>query len=246
MRKAFYNICFSCMCITLLACNSENAFDCIKKTGPVVIDAVPVADFDKISLHDNINLILVSGNDMMVQIEAGKNLLSKISINVTDNILIIENLNTCNWVRDYKAINVYVTNPSLVEVHMHGYGSVISKDTLHTGYLSIISTDSPGDVSLVIEGDALYIVSNHLANFTIAGSLDFLRVGFYFNDSKFYGKNLQVKKIELNHNGINTIMISPSDQLTGIIGNTGNVEIYSDPPVIDLKYLGSGRLIRKD
>ncbi len=246
MRKAFNNIYFSCICIALLACNSENAFDCIKKTGPVVVDALSISDFDKISLHDNINLILVSGSDMMVQIEAGKNLISKISFKVTDKTLIIENLNTCNWVRDYKAINVYVTNPSLVEVHMHGYGSVISKDTLHTGYLTIISTDSPGDVNLVIEADALYIVSNHLANFTITGSLDFLRVGFYFNDSKFYGKNLQVKKIELNHNGINTIMISPSDQLTGIIGNTGNVEIYSNPPLIDLEYLGSGRLIRKD
>ena len=175
-----------------------------------------------------------------------KNLISKISFYVSDNTLIIENLNTCNWVRDYKAINVYVTNPSLVEIHMHGYGSVISKDTLHTGYLSIISTDSPGDVNLVIEGDALYIVSNNLANFTIAGSLDFLKVGFYFNDSKFFGKNLQVNKIEIDHNGINTIMVSPSDQLMGIIGNTGNVEIYTDPPVIDLKYLGSGRLIRKD
>ena len=246
MRKVFFNIIFFCIYFAMLACNSENAFDCIKKTGPVVMDVVPVADFDKISLHDNINLILVSGNDMMVQIEAGKNLISKISFYVSDNTLIIENLNTCNWVRDYKAINVYVTNPSLVEVHMHGYGSVISKDTLHTGYLSIISTDSPGDVNLVIEGDALYIVSNNLANFTIAGSLDFLKVGFYFNDSKFFGKNLQVNKIEIDHNGINTIMVSPSDQLMGIIGNTGNVEIYTDPPVIDLKYLGSGRLIRKD
>ncbi len=246
MRKAFYHICFSCICMVMLSCNDENAFDCIKKTGPVVTNAVAITDFDKISLHDNINLVLVSGNERMVLVEAGKNLISKISFNLTDNTLIIENQNTCNWVRDYKAINVYVTNPSLTEVHMHGYGSLISKDTLHTQTLSIIASESPSDINLVIDGASLNIVSNSLANFTIRGSLDYLNVGFYLNDGKFFGKNLRAKQVDIDHNGTNTIMVSPSDELLGTIGNSGNVEIYTDPPMIDMKYLGSGRLIRKD
>ena len=53
----------------LVACNSENANDCLQKAGPLVREEITVDAFDKILVNRDIELIVKEGAEQRVFIE---------------------------------------------------------------------------------------------------------------------------------------------------------------------------------
>jgi hypothetical protein len=102
-----------------------------------------------------------------------------------------------------------------------------------------------GDFSLLIDNQDLNIISNNVSNFTITGKTNNLFAGFYAGVGKFNGENLMAQNVNLFHRGINEIIVSPTQQLTGEIRSSGNVISVNKPPIIKVKEFYSGKLIFK-
>jgi hypothetical protein len=83
-----------------------------------------------------------------VEVIAGKNIIRNVSTEVKDGILLIENLNTCNFVRGYKReIKVNVTVPYIRKVTNSGVATIrfandFSQDTL------VVRTQNSGDTHI--------------------------------------------------------------------------------------------------
>ncbi len=231
-------------CFLLSSCDSETAFDCIKKPGSTVTQFVETSMFDTVILKDNIDLV-VSNGDTSVFVESGKNLLPKIRFETVNNILTISNDNTCNWSRKYTAATVYLSHPDLKEIQLLGYGNLTAIDTLIFNYLRIISLDSSSDVDLTLSGNKLYISSNNISNFNLDGEVWELNAGFYYGDGILEARNLLVDYAIITHTGTNTMRIKPLSRLEGTINNIGSIEIYAAPAEIEIKLNGSGRIIKK-
>lgn len=84
-----------------------------------------------------------------------------------------------------------------------------------------------------------------MSNFTITGNTENLFIGFYAGVGKFNGENLMAQNVNLFHRGINEIIVSPTQQLTGEIRSSGNVISVNKPPIIKVKEFYSGKLIFK-
>ncbi|HBS12282.1 MAG TPA: DUF2807 domain-containing protein, partial [Flavobacteriaceae bacterium] len=54
---------------------------------------------------------------------------------------------------------------------------------------------------------------------------------FYAGVGKFNGENLMAQNVNLFHRGINEIIVSPTQQLTGEIRSSGNVISVNKPPI---------------
>ena len=102
--------------ILLLSCDSENANDCFQKTGGIISQEIVVADFTKIKVNRDVELVLKEGATQKVVIETGENLLNDVSAVVSGNQLVLTDSNTCNYVRDYNVTKVYVTAPNITEI----------------------------------------------------------------------------------------------------------------------------------
>ena len=230
--------------ILLFSCDSETAFDCIKKTGITATQIIDVGSFDKIVLEDNIDLVILPG-DTSVFIVSGKNLLPKISFETSNNILTIANTNKCNWTRQYTAATVYLSHPDIKEILLLGYGNLSSEDTLIINSLRIIALESPSDVDLTLSGFKLSISSNNISNFRLNGKVTELNAGFYSGDGIFDARNLKTENAYITHSGTNTMRINTRGLLEGSVNNVGNLEIFTAPYEIKMEVNGKGRIIKK-
>ena len=110
------------------SCNKENAWDCVKTTGPIEEEERVIDDFSKIELNQGINLILTQSTTKRLVVQAGKNLHGKITTIVDQGTLVIKNNNRCNWTRSYKKdINIYLNVSQLGTITHNGYGKITRK-----------------------------------------------------------------------------------------------------------------------
>ena len=242
-------IIFIILIICFYSCDSEDAGDCFQTAGDIIKVEVMVPSFNKIVTHENIELIVVDGPTQKVEIETGENLLNDIKVDVINNELILNNNNTCNFVRDYSLTKIFVTSPDINTIRNASELNVSSIGTLTYPSLFLRSTGeagdflSVGDFHLTIENANVVIWGNGIANFYIDGHSDKLEINFSDGDTRFEGENFVVKEIELRNVSSNDILINPTESVSGTIHSTGDVILFNTPPIVDVEELSVGKLI---
>ncbi len=228
-----------------LGCENTS-FDCVRSTGEQISTSLELPRFQAISAYDGINLFIKEGSEQKVTLEAGENLLSEIEIAVdTEGYLTVKNNNTCNWVRTYKDINLYITTDTLVHVNQYGYGTIRSEGIWSFPSVSINAKDGVGDIYLEVQNQRVYLVSNTIANFYLSGNTENLTIGNYYSNGRFSAKELVARNVSITQLGSNTIIVNASETLKGSIGSVGDIVYYGDPETIEVEINNSGKLIHK-
>lgn len=235
----------------LIFCSCQNIDDCFQPSGNISQKTVLVPDFSKILINRDIQLIINSGENNNVLVETGENLISSIEVKVVDDQLILSNSSSCNFVRDYDAVKIYVTTPTaLEEIRSSSQYDVVSTGVIHTNKLRLVSEDfwnkayfAVGDFRININANHLSIISNQLSSFYFTGKVNTLNVQFASGDGKFDGANFEANDVHIFHRGSNDITINPKKSLSGKITSTGNVFCLTKPTKIDVQELYTGRLI---
>ena len=248
MKKIFYII----IPFILLSCNSENANNCFQKAGTIIQSEVEVATFDKVTVHERIELVITQGNEQKVVVETGENLLNDITVEVINNELILTNYNTCNYIREYDLTKVYITSPNLTIIRNASEYNVSSNGVLTYPSLYLMSVGekseylSVGDWHLTIENENLSIWSNGIANFYIEGTTNNLDLSFSDGDTRFEGKEFIAQHIKVIQVSSNDMLIFPVQSLTGSIHSTGDVILFNKPTTVEVEELSDyGKLIFK-
>ncbi len=239
--------------IIIAACNSENANNCFQSAGDIDQVEVEVPFFDKIVVHERIELIITEGSEQKVIVESGKNLIPDISVEVINNELVLTNNNTCNFFREYNLTKVYVTVSNLTRIRNASEYNISSNGVLTYPFLQLVSIGDKskflpiGDWHLTIQNQSLKIQSNGIAVFYINGLTNNLDIDFFdINDNRFEGRNLIANHVKVRQMSSNDIIVNPVQSLTGSIHSTGDVISYNKPPIVEITLLNTyGNVIFK-
>lgn len=242
-------LCFS----VFTACNSESASDCFQSAGDIIRDEVTVADFTKITVFENVSLVLKQGDVQKVEIETGEFLREEVTAVIEDDRLLLRDTNDCNYFRDYGTTKIYITSPNIDEIRSSTGLTIESDGVLGYSNLALISESftntasetTDGLFDLELGGQNLSIVSNGIAYFKLRGNTQNINVFIAAGDSRIEAENLVSEFVTINHRGTNDIFINPQQSVRGVIRGTGDVISSNRPDIIEVEELFRGRLIFK-
>ena len=238
----------------MLSCNGENVPDCFQNAGDIIQKEITVEVFDKITVFERVELIIIEAATQKVIVETGEFLLDDIEVKVENGRLKLKNNNACNLTRDYGITKVYVSSPNLVEIRNSSNLTVSSNGVLNYDTLRLVSEDfnseevthTDGSFNLEVNSTTINITFNNLSNVFISGQVEDIFIGFYSGNSRFEGENLIAQNIEIFQRSSNDMIINPQVSLTGEIRSTGDVISLNEPPTIDVEVFYTGQLIFLD
>ena len=242
------------MPVILVSCNGENVPDCFQNEGDLVRREIAVPDFTKITVFENVELILKAGEIAKVEVETGEFLIEEVSLEVEEDRLIIRDENNCNLFREYGSTKVYITSPNITEIRS-STGFPISSDgilpfnllTLYAeSFIDPAATTTDGSFDLELESQDVNVIVNGIAYIKMGGRVANLNIIIAAGDSRIEAEELIADNVVLNHRGSNDIYVNPQELLQGVIRGTGNVVSVNRPTMVDVEQLYTGKLIFRD
>lgn len=233
----------------LLACKKAEDRRCVKSAGETTTLTVQTADFDRIFVGPNMNIILVQDSLNEMRITAGKNLVNFISSDVEDGVLRIENENRCNFLRSYKhEVTVELHFTSLSEINFEGTKPLSCNGTISGNSLSVFVRDGAGLVDLDVDyNNVNFTVTNGWGNFDISGNTNNLYMNIRNNGfGTTYDLNVANElNVISNTAGLLKLNTSAADCRVQI-QSVGDIWYIGNPNSLDFTALGEGMLINKN
>lgn len=245
---------FLLLLIAVFGCNSEGAPDCFQSAGNIVREEVLVEDFTKITVFENVGLVLKQGPETKVEIETGEFLLNEVEVTVVDGRLILRDTNDCNFFREYGLTKVYVTSPNIGEIRSSTGLKIESDGVLGYPVLRLISESfnnqesetTDGEFDLELDTDDVTVLVNGITYFKLRGRTEFFGAIIAAGDSRIEAQDLRANLVDIDHRGSNDILVDPQQGIKGEIRATGNVISFSRPFLMSVEELYKGRLIFRD
>ena len=244
------------------------------KKAPLSIGAITTETrqldfFDKVKIHDNINLTFVKSDTNYVVITTGNNLIDNIltEINAADSTLTIKNGNALDWLRPYEyQLNVELHFKDINYVYIATSGTVTTENQFNsdTIYNPYPGDTLPDQLKYVFEVDGAsgnidielnncpYLYFNYeygTSNVKIRGNNN----GFLKIRKRSFGDvnalDYQAERVTVVSNSLADCHVSVGDRLVTRINNIGNIYYRcnkNEPPLIDNRYgpVAKGKLIK--
>ena len=230
--------------MTLCSCNKENAPDCFKTAGEIQTEIRDLGCFTKLQLNSNLKYELVDTNFCGIEITGPKNLLPKIDAQLSDGVLKIENVNTCNFLRSFEhEITVKLYFDSITNIQNLSTGSVVSLNELKGSKLVIENKHTNGRVKLNLNCDTVYCGSPAGVNDTfLYGNVN---VAELYSDAYgiIHAESLLANQVYINNASLQPIYANATSYAFVRIDDSGNVVLNQIPNLYDLVRNGSGELI---
>ncbi len=246
MKKLIYIL----YLLVLFSCDNENTGDCFQTAGVIVQNEITLAEFDKILVNRDIELLITQGTEQKVVIETGKNLMNDVVAEVVENQLVLTDNNSCNYVRKYGTTKVYVTSPNITEIRSSTQYDISSNGVLAYPNLTLLSEDfgapntfNVGDFRLEVDNESVRVVFNNLSVCYLEGETENLNIVFAAGSPRFEGRNLVAQNVALNNRSSNDMIVNPQQEVTGTIRGVGDVILVNRPPVIEIQQLYKGRVV---
>ena len=230
--------------LTFCSCNKENAPDCCKTAGEVQTETRDLGNFSKLELNSNLKYELVDTNFCGIEITGPKNLLPKIDAQLSDGVLKIENVNTCNFLRSFEhEITVTLYFDSISNIQNFSTGSVVSLNELKARKLVLENKHANGKIELNLNCDTIYCGSPAGANDSyLKGTV---QVAELYSDAYgiIHAESLNANQVYINNASLQPIYASATSYAFVRIDDSGNVVLKQTPALYDLVRNGSGELI---
>ena len=234
--------------ITTFFLNCEKPGDCVKSTGEMVTREIEVTPFETVFVYTGIGLVIKQGPEYKVEVRSGENLIDDIEVKVENNTLTLKDKTTCNWVRDYGQTTVYVTAPSLSDIHSKTEQDIKSEGILTYPTIRLYAIDltdgaGTGDFIFDIDNEQLVIENNNVSRFFISGNTQVAWLNFYDGNGRLDSQNFTINIAKVYHRGSNDIIIKPIQSVEGDLFSTGNLILLNTPPSINLTEHYQGKVI---
>lgn len=233
--------------LMIFSCNKEKAPDCFQKAGEVKTISRSMEAFHSIELRDYLTIELADSSDFGVVITGPGNLLPEIITEVNDGKLLIENRNTCNFVRSYRnKIVVRIYAPDFSDIQNFGTGDVRTVGVLETPVFKLENRSAAGEIRLTLETDTAIIATHTGVCDVIAeGSSQITQI---FNQGVGYidARKLLTTDAFVNNSSINDVYVNTNGYFFALIEFSGNVYYSGTPNHIDQSVRGEGRLMPLD
>lgn len=250
MKKSSIFI-FLFMIAVFTYCKKENAPDCFSATGADVSEVRDLGSFYAIELNANMELNLKSGSDYKVEVVAGEYIKDKISASVKSGTLILDNNNTCNFVRGYKrVIRINVTVPFITKVTHNAVGNIYFDEGYHQDSTLNIRAESSGDTYIRGNFGNIFTSSHGNGDMYLSGTAKQLNV--YSNGTNYtWAEALKVSGyifISTASIGDTYLHLNSTNELDYYIEKDGNI-YYTGTPAKQQELsdgTAKGKLIKLD
>ena len=197
-------------------------------------------------LYKRIHLRLIQDSLNFLEIKAGKNLLPKISTEITNDTLVITNKNKCNFTRNFTdSICVELHFTDLNYIRYESSGDINSKGQLSLKKISSDTWNGSGKIDLdLICSDVSFAFHTGPGDLILKGRGEKIYLYCagqgYLNAEKFSSKSGQINSI-----GSGGMKINSSEILLGDMKGEADVEYYGNPSFVAINNFGKGKLIKK-
>lgn len=234
-----------CIMSSIFYSCSKDGGNCVSSSGEVIMQNRQLSEFDSIRVYDYLNVILIPDTYNNVTVEAGRNIITGISTEISGRELILRNNNNCNWLRNYsKPINVYLTVKNLQKIHYESSGNISCTDTIRSGLLKIEMWGGAGNIDLKVNiGEGFFIQQIGTSTLTLNGKCGISNV--YAGDFGLLQlKGLKTGYTFVTNNSSNDCYVSATYALEATISSIGNIYYSGNPRNIKYDITGSGKLIQ--
>ncbi len=253
-RYLFKILVLSVAILFLCGCNSDSSSDCFQNSGKLVRYEVSVEDFNKITVFENVSLVLKVGVQQKVEVETGEFLRNEVTTEVEDDRLLLRDTNDCNYFREYGTTKIYITSPNITEIRSSTGQTINSDGVLNYSSLTLISESflnsesetTDGEFDLELNSENVNIIVNGIAYFKLRGITTNFGVQVAAGDSRIEAENLMAEFVSVDHRGSNDVFVNPQQSLTGAIRGTGDVISINRPIEVEVDELFNGKLIFKN
>lgn len=251
--KRYFGIALWIFTLLLSGCG-KNSPDCLQASGDTVRELLPVPAFSKITVFENVQLVLKHGETQEVFLETGENLRPDVTAEVVQGTLQLRDGNNCNLLRSYGKTVFYITTPDLEEVRSSTGWPIRSDGVLPFTELNLISESfinpetltTDGSFELELDVERLRVVVNGIAYFKLKGSAGVFSVVVAAKDTRIDAQELEAGIVDISHRGTNDILVHPIDRISGLINGYGDVISYNRPEEVAVEETFRGRLIFVD
>ena len=243
----------SCILITsfillsLVSCKKVEDRNCVKFVGAEQVKIIDLPFFNKLQLYERIKFELVQDSVNKVILRGGKNLLTKIGFKISEDTLIINNNNKCNFLRDYsKIVTAEIHFQELNQLRYFGTEILSNKGVLNLPWFNLSIESSSGSVNLNLNSNVIYASSGNYGDFNLAGKTNVAYLSINNNGYCNTSNLLVIDSIKVSSKTMGIMKVNADNTLLNAeIINGGNIFYKGTPSSIFLKKTGKGELIKE-
>ena len=227
--------------------NSCGKNKCFGASGEIVKKERKLDEFKQIELYGVFNVYLKSGNESKIEIEMGEKLISNIETTVENEVLTINDNNTCDFVKGYDDRNLYITVDTLTQLIVYDAAKLYTIDTLKTPSLNITFKSEIGYSNLTVDCTTFrFSVWFGTGNYYLHGKAkNFIVSPLYL--SFIYAQDVESEVCRAYNDSMGDLYINTDALLYVKILDEGNIYYSGNPSKIIIEDdLGSGSLIKMD
>lgn len=228
-------------------CKKANERTCFKSSGEDMELTIPIDSVRHFNLFNNIKYRIFQDDQRKVVVRGGGNMIDQIEVaDNGDNVLSIENKNSCDFLRNPEDIvNVDIHYPFYRSFYIDPSDSVVFEDTVTSHYLDIEIRNGGGSVKLDVDVFEVSIVVSHGAgDFTIGGYAERSALKVQNNGGGNATKfNPDYAYIYQNSTADIFCELGNAASLI-VVDGTGDVYYIGDPIDIHAEGKGNGKIIQ--
>lgn len=230
------------------SCQKEEGGGCVTSSGRLKYEERQApSNIDSLIIRGEFKITLRQDKQPRLYLRSGANLLPGIITRYHYKTLYIEDLNTCDFLRDLGLkTEVFITVNQLKMIEFTSSGTLVSPDTLHFDSLRIESRDGAGSVRLLLQTQKTWLIQHSgtgAVDFTLAG-----HSGYVFLYCRGYAP-FDCEQLKcpgythVVHMGSNNCRVHCGAILQAEIWSLGDIYYSGTPHTIWRKGDGKGRLI---
>gem|GEM_PF-3494371 len=230
----------------IIGCEKAEDRSCFKSTGSYAERELPLDSIRHFDFGDRIKYRIYQDNYNKMIIKGGKNLIQNIDVQNRDNVLYIENKNTCRFLRNSPDIvEVEIHYPHMKSFFMDISDSVIFMNKIKAYSLIVEMRNGGGSLKADVDVHKISMVVSHgAADFTLSGKADEAELKIQ-NNGAANAINFRSVYVYIYQNSTANMFINldGSSALISVDG-TGNVFYGNTAGNIEREGLGEGQIIK--
>ncbi|MCK9498636.1 MAG: hypothetical protein GX793_01350 [Bacteroidales bacterium] len=213
MKKHIYIfVAFLVLSFCFYSCDTDKN-RCMKSTGEIKSEKFNLESFSKVQIKSDFDITLISGDEYSLIINCGENLIPYINREIKGNELILENKNTCEWLRKREKPKLTITCPNLKEITIYETCDLKSLDSLYFTTLSIQNWAGIFTTDMILSGDSLFFRSHaSTGDYKLEGRCNY---AYIYNVGNGYlkARKLFCNYIHAVHKSLGDSEVNPSKRL---------------------------------
>lgn len=215
----------------------------IRGNGNVITVKRTTAEYDKIMVGGSFDVVLVKGKEGDITIEGEENIIPYLETEIDGDVLKIGYKRNIN-INTNRKLTVTVSIRKIEAISLGGSGKITAKDPIKTSELSV-NLGGSGDIDIAIDAKEV--------RGKIGGSGDIKLTGVATSFSSSIAGSGSIKAYDLTVNtanitiaGSGSVRLTVNDEIQSKIVGSGSVFYKGNPPRINTRAMGSGKVVDKN